>query len=127
MAKIKIGDLAAEISKELENYGEIVNRQVADIVDEVAEETVKDLIETSPRGRRKKYRKKWKSKVTSAGAWAHGRTVYSDEYQLTHLLEHGHALKRGGRTIGQSKALPHIAKAEQKAKDTFTRKIEETL
>lgn len=38
---------------------------------------------------------------------------------LAHLLEHGHAVKRGGRVIGSADAFPHLAKAEEQINERF--------
>lgn len=38
---------------------------------------------------------------------------------LAHLLEHGHAVKRGGRVIGSANAYPHLAKAEEQINERF--------
>ena len=51
-------------------------------------------------------------------------TVHSkDKYQLTHLLEKGHAKRGGGRVPAQ----PHIAPAEQEGIRLLTEEIERGL
>ena len=51
-------------------------------------------------------------------------TVYSpSRYMLAHLLEHGHAKRNGGRT----RAIPHIAPAEEAGVEQLEREIERGL
>lgn len=49
------------------------------------------------------------------------------DYRLTHLLEYGHALRRGGRTYGRAGAFPHIADKEDIAGDLLAMKIAQKL
>ena len=58
------------------------------------------------------YAKGWRMKKTSKGYIVHNKT----DYQLTHLLEHGHARKGGGRDV---KAKVHIRPAEENAIKAF--------
>ena len=70
-----------------------------------------------------KYKKSWAVKTTKENANAMEVTVHSKRYQLTHLLEFGHAKRGGGRT----RAFPHIAPAEQAGIEQLTRDIERDL
>ena len=46
-----------------------------------------------------------------------------DHYYLTHLLEHGHAKKGGGRVEGK----PHIRPAEEQVIKEFMAEVEEAI
>lgn len=53
--------------------------------------------------------------------------VKNGQYRLTHLLEHGHALKRGGRIIGEVGAFPHLKQAEEMIDERLEENIEKEL
>lgn len=91
-------------------------------VREVGRESAKKLKATSPkRPGSGKYAKGW-TFTEEKGRFRVGGKVHgkSGTYQLAHLLEHGHALRGGGR----SRAIEHIAPVEDWAiKEVFDRFI----
>lgn len=122
--KIKSNQLADAIMKELEDFRDVEVEELKEAIEEVADETVKDLKETSPkRPNSGKYSKSWRSKKTYETAMKKRVTVHNTKYQLPHLLEKGHA-KRGG---GRVDAIPHIAPAEEKAISRLERRLKSKL
>ncbi|HEM4925444.1 TPA: HK97 gp10 family phage protein [Streptococcus suis] len=121
--KIKVDDLAKTIQKELEQYHRLTNEQLKETVREVGKET-KEVVKENAPVKSGDYRKSWAVKVVNESADSLHLVVHSkDSYQLTHLLEFGHAKRNGGRT----KAIPHIGDAEQKAVQSFEKKVKEIL
>lgn len=120
---IRAENLAAEIHKQLKEYTDEVKETVYDTAMDVSARAVERLQAESPK-RTGKYRKKWSRTTDRNGIIIHqsGKT-----YRLTHLLEKGHALRRGGRRIGESPAYPHIAKVERECVDEFVTEIERRL
>lgn len=120
---VKVDKLAEAINEILDAYGEHVTEGMKEAVKKIANEAKRETRNASPK-RTGKYRKGWAVKDTStrlsAEAIVHNRT----SYQLTHLLEKGHALRRGGRTIGHVKAFPHIGPAEERAVKNFEKAVE---
>jgi|SRR5690625_1609644 len=107
--KIKVDQLTDQIKKSLQEYNEEIERNVDKSKRKVAQEGAKELRSTStvnPYGSRSgKYRKGWTATKVGTAYVIRNRT----DYQLTHLLEKGHALRQGGR----SPAIPHIYPVEQ--------------
>lgn len=120
---IKPEELQKSIAEYLENYAEDIGEEVEKTSNEIGKEARDELQQTSPK-RTGKYAKGWtikkdKKNKTYFSVKIHNKT----DYQLTHLLEFGHATRNGGRT----KAIPHIRPVEDKYKAKFEKEIKERI
>ena len=106
---VTIDNFASEVEKILQEYSDDVNKNLRTIVQQVSKKGAA-AVRNSARGavNGKKYSSSWTSQVEPSRLRVEG-TIYSKKPGLPHLLEHGHALRGGGRTS----ARPHIAPVEQ--------------
>lgn len=111
-------NIADQIMRELQRYTNLVEEELEVAKKEVSDELVQVLKETSPEDTGD-YRKGWRTKKVGNTYVTHNKT----DYQLTHLLEKGHAKVGGGRV----EAKVHIAPAEEKAIEDFLDKVEQAI
>lgn len=106
-------DLTSAVNDLLMQYGDAINDVVADVLPIVAKDTVRMLNSVSPH-RTGKYSKGWRVLDWRKSKNYTGVTVHNkDRYQLTHLLELGHARRGGGRVD----AYEHIGPVDEWAKN----------
>lgn len=75
-------------------------------------------------GARKEYCKGWRLKKDKTGKNRYIVKVWNKtDYQLTHLLEFGHATRNGGRTRPQA----HIRPTEEKYKKEFEKELKRKI
>ena len=122
---MKIADLSKALEKELNDFLEEEKDVVYKAVRETAKEVKDEIAENAPVGRREKYAKSWRSKETDHSLTTTGYVVYAtaNGYRLAHLLEFGHAKCGGGRT----RAIAHIAPAEQHGIESLEMKLRRDL
>lgn len=116
--KVDVNDLSSAITNYLNNYAEDIHDDVVEVTENLTEKAVMELKETSPRGNSKvkPYWQGWESKIKIKGKLKYHRVIWNKtNYQLTHLLEFGHATRNGKRT----KAQPHIQPIEDKYQQEF--------
>lgn len=116
----EIQNVAKEIMKQLQYYAADVKEKVEEAKDEIAKEIMQEIRAKSPTGKRGEYAKGWRIKRTGKKLIVHNKT----NYQLTHLLEHGHIKKDGS---GRTQEKIHIAPAEQKGIKDYLKKIERAI
>ncbi|MDA1915003.1 HK97 gp10 family phage protein [Bacillus cereus] len=117
-----IDSLANDIARELQRYGKEVEEKLEIEKEEVANNLVDELKQTSPKSDSKggrKYAKGWRKKKEGNAFIVHNAL----KPQLTHLLEKGHAKVNGGRVP----AIVHIAPAEEKAVNDFSERVERAI
>lgn len=105
--KIKPEQLSDVIMEGIEEYKDLSTDAMKEAVERTAKDVKKEIQSKAP-VRTGKYKKSWKVTKTDENAEKLVMTVHAGRYQLTHLLEHGHAKRGGGRVA----AIPHIAPAE---------------
>ena len=111
MANVSIDNMAAEIMKGLMEYKDLATADMKTAVRKAGRTVKKDIQANAPK-KTGAYSKSWTVKTTKETSESLELTVHSPKkYQLAHLLEKGHAQRGGGRT----KAVPHIAPAEESA------------
>lgn len=128
--QVRPEDLSDAVRDALNDWA---NTEVRQAVNKSVEETAKDIVKLLKKGGPYKehtgdYTGDWASKRVPREYTTFIHTdvykVYNKKhYRLTHLLEKGHALRRGGRKIKDVDAFPHIAPAEDVARDLLVMKI----
>ena len=104
----KADSIAKTVDSFLQNFGKDVSQDLAEVLDEVGKEAVKQLKATSPK-QSGNYAKEWRYKRQVKGANGYEAKVYNAKRgNLTHLIEFGHPIVRGGKVVGNAKAEPHI-------------------
>lgn len=123
MKSIKIDNLSSEVMKELEKYADVTTEKVKKAVQNVGKIACDEIKKSAP-SNTGKYAKSWSIKKMRDTSNSLELVVHSkNRYQLTHLLEFGHAKRDGGRVS----ARPHIASAEEKAIKLFEEEIKEAI
>ena len=122
--KVAVQDLAAAVAEDLSEYSDEISEITNQSVKTAASVCIDEIRRKSPvkTGAYKSgaYKRGWRSKIAYESPTDIRIVVYNKtSYALTHLLEHGHATKNGGRVAG----IPHIAPAEKAAEKTLDRNI----
>jgi hypothetical protein len=111
-------NLANEIAQAVETYTKEVTKKVEKAKRQVAKKLKEDIATDSPE-KTGDYKLGWAIKRTKDALIVHNKT----DYQLTHLLEHGHAKKGGGRVHPRY----HIAPNADVAIRDYLAKIERAI
>lgn len=118
-----VSRMADVIMEGMEEYARLAAEDMKKAVRKAGAEAKKDIQAGAP-VKTGAYAKSWAAKTTKETANEMEIVVYSrNRYQLAHLLEFGHALRKGGRT----RAFPHIAPAEERAAQILEREVEKAL
>ena len=125
--KVKVDNLSSAIEKYLTQYKEEIDEDVEKDAIRISKEARDELKRISPidnssnRGRH--YADGW-AISTARSKNTYSKKIYNaTDYQLTHLLEFGHATKNGGHVNAQ----PHIRPTEQKYREKFIRELERDI
>ena len=125
MSKIGPEEFSKALEQLLEDYAEVTEEAVMHGLIQTADECVDDLKSANPPGSGhyrswKRYNGGWsRTKLSANKKKGFTTIIHNKYYQLTHLLENGHALKGGGRAA----AFEHIAPAERKAQEKLSQNI----
>lgn len=120
---LNVDDMASAIMKGLQEYAEVTDNEMKKAVRKTANSVKKEISENAPE-RTGAYAKSWTTIKVDETSHRLVVTVHSKEhYRLAHLLENGHALRKGGRT----KAYPHIAPAEEHGEKMLEELLEKAI
>lgn len=121
---VSANDFSGAVTTLIKDWSIEVVEQTKEAVVEVATEARNELkVEGAFQNRSGKYRKGWRVTFNEM-RYGIEATVHNKVYQLTHLLESGHAKFLWGRATGEEvQAFPHIANVNDEAQ----RKLEEEI
>ena len=112
--------MADAVMAELNSYADEKRNYLKQMLMEEADEIVKMLRQISPKDKGK-YAKGWRATVRFENLTEIRIAVNNRIYQLTQLLEKGHAKRGGGRVEG----IPHIKTAEERGIKRIDRRLKE--
>jgi hypothetical protein len=119
-----------DVNKILDAYAKDIARDVTTDAEIVAKQGVTELKNTTGtyRVRTGKYNRGWRVKTDKMKNGGTSIIYNATDYQLTHLLEHGHDIVgRDGTKKGRARAFVHIKPVEQKCIEEYERLIEKDI
>lgn len=120
---VKANDFQKAVMDYLINYVEDIEDDVIEETDDITKEALKEIKQISPRGkgtRKNPYYKGWTKQKGKENKGKYTVKIHNKtNYQLTHLLEFGHAKRNGGYT----EKYPHIRPLEEKYSKIYEQKI----
>ena len=124
---IKADQLGSAIEKELSGYADQLKADLGEVFEEVAEQALTEIRTASKNAgfEDHQYSRGWTKLVQlnkSSGIY-HVTIHNKKHYQLTHLLEKGHAKTNGGRT----RAFPHIGPTQEKMDRLVVDEVEKAI
>ena len=119
---VSVDGLAAAVMEELNNYSTLQTQSMKRSVQKVATKVKKQISANAP-ARTGSYKGSWATRKTIDTPTELEITVYSKKGYLPHLLEHGHALRGGGR----AGAREHIKPAEEEGMKELESEIRRNL
>lgn len=120
---IRTDQLASAVMEGLKEYADLAADDMKKAVRKAGTSVKKEIQQNAPADTGA-YAKSWAVKKEKETSDSIQLIVHSkNRYQLTHLLEHGHAKRGGGRVAGKA----HIALAEEKAVRQLEEEIERSL
>ena len=126
MANVTIESLSDAINNELTIYSQEITETIKKEAKSHMSQLVKQTRATAPVGNRQKhYRDNIASKKVSENDRGASYVWYvkGSDYRLSHLLEHGHATRDGGRVSGSH----FIEKASEPILADYVSKVEEAI
>ncbi|MBQ1573521.1 MAG: hypothetical protein IIZ78_20555 [Clostridiales bacterium] len=128
--KIKVDELTDVVLEYLKEFEGVTEEACDKGVSEMAKTAVQELRNAHPPGSGEygswdEYNKGWKVMQTKTDKRYHKKATIHNatHYQLTHLLEKGHALVKGGHTA----AFKHIAPVAEKCDDELLKNIKKYI
>ena len=119
-----IDDLTAEVMQGLSEYAELTDKAMKKAVRKTATAVKNEIAANAPE-KTGRYKKSWATKKVKENSHTLEMTVHSkNRYQLSHLLEHGHARRGGGRNVD---GIVHIKPVEEWAISEVEKKIREKV
>lgn len=123
--KTTADNLDKAVMAELDEYAGMLKEDIATAQKTAAKKAIKELKRNSPG--KGKYGKGWKSKTSMTRTGATTVIYQGDKPGLAHLLEYGHPIVSGGRTVGQARAFPHVDPAEEDAAANYEQELARTI
>lgn len=127
--KITVEQLRDEVNKIMEDYEKHAQSCLNEAATNYGKIAVRELKDSSPVAPKEevktpgRYKKGWAYKKEKSRLGVSVTVYNKTDGALTHLLEHGHALRQGGR----SPANKHIAPVESEVTHDFFVNVEEKL
>lgn len=122
--KVAPDGLAKAVGDELDAFAGLCQEAIVN-AQKTAAKTARNEIKKRAPG--KNYPKEWKVKTETSRTGATTFVYQGTRPGLPHLLEFGHPIIRGGRTVGQAKAFPHIKPAEEAAMQKYEEEIRKEI
>ena len=120
----QLSDTIIEI---LKDYGDEALEVQQRVAEEVATEGADELKAHKVTKNDKRYHNGWRATVKKARLGVTATIHNAKYYRITHLLEKGHVLRRGGRQIGNVDAFEHIKPVEKEAIKEYEERLKEEL